>query len=146
MKLNWGQSIFVFFVIFVSLGVVFIIFSLRQNNDLVEDDYYEQGANYTRQMEITSRSSVFNDSIQLKQENGILVASFSESISNMADTLYIDFYRPSDKRLDYGFLVLLNADSVVIDKGQLVKGRYTVKFQWNYKQNRYLVEKEYFCE
>ncbi len=38
MKLNWGQSIFVFFVIFVSLGVVFIIFSLRQNNDLVEDD------------------------------------------------------------------------------------------------------------
>jgi len=146
MKLNWGQSIFVFFVIFVSLGVVFIIFSLRQNNDLVEDDYYEQGANYTRQMEITSRSSIFNDSIQLKQEKGILVASFSESISNMADTLYIDFYRPSDKRLDYGLMVLLNADSVVIDKGQLVKGRYTVKFQWNYKQNRYLVEKEYFCE
>jgi hypothetical protein len=146
MKLNWGQSIFVFFVIFVSLGVVFIIFSLRQNNDLVEDDYYEQGANYTRQMEITDRSAVYKDSIQLNLENGVLVARFSKSISNMADTLYIDFYRPSDKRLDCGFLVLLNADSVVIDKGQLVKGRYTVKFRWNGNQNSYLVEKEYFSE
>jgi hypothetical protein len=146
MKLNWGQSIFVFFVIFISLAILFIVFSLRQQNDLAVEDYYEQGANYSHQMEINNRSSVYNDSIQLKVENDMLTARFSQSADAMIDTLYIEFYRPSDKRLDYGFPVILNTDSVVIDKSLLVKGRYTVKFQWNYNQNRYLVEKEYFCK
>jgi hypothetical protein len=35
---------------------------------------------------------------------------------------------------------------VIVDKSRLVKGRYTVKFQWSCNQDRYQVEKEYFCK
>jgi len=146
MKLNWGQSIFLFFVIFISLAIGFIIFSLRQNNDLETENYYEKGADYTHQMEINSRSAVYYDSIQLMNQNSKLVARFSKSIDQMADTMHISFFRPSDKRFDYEFAAVLSSDSMAIDKSKLVKGRYKVKFQWFQARLSYLVEKEFFIE
>jgi len=146
MKLNWGQSIVLFFVIFVSLGIGFIIFSLRQNNDLVTENYYEKGADYTHQMEINSRSAVYNDSIQLMNKESKLVARFSKSIDQMTDSMHINFFRPSDKRFDYEVASLLNSDSISIDKSKLVKGRYKVEFKWQQGHLRYLVVKEFFIE
>lgn len=146
MKLNWGQSIFLFFVIFLSLAIVFIVFSLKQNNDLVTDDYYEKGARYAQQMEINGRSAVYADSIQLMDQNSRLVARFSKSIGQMADTMNIYFFRPSDKRFDYRYMGLLISDSLSIEKSNLVKGRYKVKFQWLCHHENFLVEKEFFVE
>ena len=146
MKLNWGQSIFLFFVIFITLAVVFIIFSLRQNNDLVTDDYYEKGADYTHQMEINSRSFVYQDSIKLSDQNNLLIARFSKSRDIMTDTMFIYFFRPSDKKSDFEFWVLLNSDSIVIDKSNLIKGRYQVKFQWSQNKESFFVQKEVFIE
>jgi len=146
MKLNWGQSIVLFFAIFLSLAIGFIICSLRQNNDLVAENYYEKGADYTHQMEINSRSAVYADSIQLLNQNSQLVARFSKSIDQMTDTMHIYFFRPSDKRFDFEFAALLNSDSLAIDKSKLEKGRYKVKFQWFQSRISYQVEKEFFIE
>ena len=146
MKLNWGQGIFLFFVVFVSLGIFFIIFSLRQNNDLVTNDYYEKGADYTHQMEINSRSIVYNDSINLVNQNDLLIARFSKSIDLMTDTMNIYFFRPSDKKFDHEFRNVLKSDSIQIVKSGLQKGRYKVKFQWTNNLDVLMVEKEFFVE
>jgi len=146
MKLNWGQSIFLFFVVFISLAISFIIFSLRQNNDLVTDNYYEKGATYSKQMEINGRSAVYNDSIHLTNRNNKIVARFSKSINQMADTMHISFFRPSDKKYDYNFNCLLVTDSLEIEKSKLAKGRYKVKFRWGLGNKCYMTEKEFFIE
>ncbi len=146
MKLNWGHGIFLFFVVFISLGISFIIFSLRQNNDLVTNDYYEKGADYTHQMEINGRSVVYNDSINLVNQNNILIARFSKSIDLMTDTMNIFFFRPSDKRFDHEFRMALKSDSIEIVKSGLQKGRFKVKFQWANNLEVFMVEKEFFVE
>ncbi len=146
MKLNWDQGIFLFFVVFISLGISFVIFSLRQNNDLVTNDYYEKGADYTHQMEINSRSAVYNDSITLVNRNNLLIAKFSKSIDLMADTMNIYFFRPSDKRLDHEFRMALKSDSLEIEKSGLQKGRYKVNFHWVHLKDNFLVVKEFFVE
>ncbi len=146
MKLNWGQGIFLFFVVFISLGISFVIFSLRQNNDLVTNDYYEKGADYTHQMEINSRSVVYNDSISLVNRNNLLFAKFSKSIDLMTDTMNIYFFRPSNKRFDHEFRMALKADSIEIDKSGLQKGRYKVNFHWAHLKDNFLVVKEFFVE
>ncbi len=146
MKLNWGQGIFLFFVVFISLGISFIIFSLRQNNDLVTNDYYEKGADYTHQMEINSRSILYNDSINLVNRNNYLIARFSKSIDLMTDTMDVFFFRPSDKRFDHEFRMALKSDSIPIIKSGIQKGRYKVKFQWLNNQDIFMVEKEFFVE
>jgi hypothetical protein len=145
-KLNWGQSIFIFLIGFLLLAIVFIVFSLRQNNDLVTNDYYEKGADYTNQMEITNRSSVFSDSIQLLNQNTNLLVRFSDSINQMTDSMHIYFYRPSDKKLDVQFWETIGPDSLIISKERFAKGRYKVQFQWIFDRNSYLVEKDFFIE
>ena len=51
MKINWGTAIVLFLAVFFCLMAVFVTFALRQNNDLVTDDYYEKGANYSQTIE-----------------------------------------------------------------------------------------------
>ncbi len=146
MKLNWGYSILIFLIGFLTLSIGFIVFSFRQNNDLVTNDYYEKGADYTNQMEITNRSAVFADSIQLLNQNTNLLVRFSDSIDQMTDSIHIYFYRPSDKKLDVQFWETLRSDSLIIGKEQLAKGRYQVQFQWKYNRKSYLVEKDFFIK
>lgn len=146
MKLNWGQSIFIFLIGFLLLAIVFIVFSLRQNNDLVTNDYYEKGADYTSQMEITSRSAVYADSIQLLSDQHHLMARFSKTINQMTDSVAIFFYRPSDKKLDYQFRETLRSDSIILGKEHLATGRYQVRFQWSADGKNYLIEKNFFIE
>jgi hypothetical protein len=72
MKLHWGNSIVLFFIGFLSLGAFFIVFSLKQNNDLTDENYYEKGAGYSKHIEINKRSVVFNDSVTIKTINNTL--------------------------------------------------------------------------
>ena len=146
MKLNWGYSIILFFVIFCSIMIGFMIFSFRQSNDLVTDDYYEKGANYTYQMEINGRSAPYNDSIQIINLNHSILARFAKSIQRNQDTLRINFYRASDKKFDYSVKSILNSDSIKIEKKFLQKGHYTVTFLWMNGAKNYQVEKDLFVE
>ena len=144
MKINWGYSIIIFFVVFCSLMIAFLVFSLRQNSDLVTNDYYEKGANFTHQMEINSRSASYNDSILLRDQNGTLVARFAKSINQMSDSMNIYFYRPSNKKLDYKVVARLASDSISFDKKSLVNGHYTLTFEWSHEKKRYQVVKDFF--
>ena len=146
MKLNWGNSIFLFLTLFVMLGIGFVVFSLSKSNDLVTADYYQKGADYSRQMEVTGRSDVYNDSIRVINHNKDVVVRFAPSINLMTDTMQVYFYRPSDKKLDFNYQGLLNTDSLIIKKDYLFGGRYKVKFQWYYNRESYQVEKEFFIE
>ncbi len=146
MKLNWGYSIILFFIAFFTLMIGFVIFSFRQSTDLVTEDYYEKGAAYTIQMEINSRSAVYKDSIRLTNQGQMVIAGFANSITRMADTMHIYFYRPSDKKSDYRINLLIHNDSVSIEKKALASGRYVVKFQWNSEAKNYEIEKEYFVQ
>ena len=146
MKLNWGNSIFLFLTLFVMLGIGFVVFSLSKSNDLVTADYYQKGADYSRQMEVTGRSDVYNDSIRVINHNKDVVVRFAPSINLMTDTMQVYFYRPSDKKLDFNYQGLLNTDSLIIKKDYLSGGRYKVKFQWYYNRESYQVEKEFFIE
>lgn len=146
MKLNWGNSIFLFLTLFVMLGIAFVVFSLSKSNDLVTTDYYEKGADYSRQMEVAGRSAVYNDSIRVLNQNKNVVVRFAPAINQMTDTMQVYFYRPSDKKLDFNYEGLLNTDSLIIKKEYLTGGRYKVKFLWYYNRESYQVEKEFFIE
>ena len=55
MKFNWGTGILVFLILFLSASAVFIFFAMRQDVNLVHEDYYEQGVDYSAQMDIGPR-------------------------------------------------------------------------------------------
>ena len=63
MKFNWGTGILIFLILFLMAAAVFIGFAMRQDVNLVHEDYYEKGVDYERQMNAEARSVVYRDSV-----------------------------------------------------------------------------------
>lgn len=143
MKFNWGHSIIVFFVIFFIWIFSFIIFSLKQNNDLVTKDYYKQGAEYSKQFEINKRSAKYNDSVSINNLNNDILVHLTSQIEKYGFNKELLFYRPSDKRNDLKLIINENSDSILVSKTKLVPGRYLVKFSWEMNKDRYEIIKEF---
>ena len=140
MKFHWGKGILVFFIFFLSLCAVFIVFSLRQHHDLVIDDYYEQGADYSTQMDVIHRSKLFTDSVEIKQEDQLIKFFLSNSIVMESDSIEIYFYRSSDKSMDVSFKHELVSSPIELNAQLFQHGRYIVKVAWSINKNRFEVQ------
>jgi hypothetical protein len=141
MKFNWGHGIFIFMTVFVLLTIFFIIFSLNQSLDLVSDDYYDKGADYSKQIEVNSRSVVYQDSIKIQNNTSSIDIDICQGLVSDKDTLLIHFYRPSDKKSDIK-LKFPMSKIISIPVAGLKKGRYEVKLVWTKLGDLYNIEKE----
>ncbi len=141
MKFHWGNAIVGFFIIFLSLCGVFIVFSLRQNNDLVTEDYYQKGAGYSSQIEINQRSAVYQDSIKITDDKGMLHFELAKSILQQADSLDIFFFRSSDKSEDLQIVFELTQDPIEVNQGALIHGRYNIRMRWRMNDELYEITK-----
>ena len=145
MKINWGTAILIFLIIFLALAAIFIVFSFKHNNDLMSEDYYEQGATYSNKIEISKRSTIYADSISINSNDTITVINVCKSIIQGVDSIHIYFFRPSDKKFDFQSTMVANSN-LKIDNKHFVHGRYVVKLSWICNKNEYLVEKDYFVK
>lgn len=144
MKLNWGKSIFIFILFFLSICTIFIIFSLRQDNDLVTENYYNEGASYTTRLEVINRSQVYFDSINIMQREDHISFNLAETLKPHISELDLWFYRPSGKSSDFKTKLKATGDSLIMDKSGLKKGRYILKIKWVMNSLEYAVEKDIF--
>ena len=143
MKLNWGNYILIFIILFLTLCAIFIVFSLRQDNDLVTRDYYRQGAEFTTGMEIRERSTPYNDSILLNENDGLLLA-ITPFLAKNAGEMEIWFYRPSSMKDDYKISVDPGSSTINIDRSRLKRGRYILKVSWMIDSLQYSTSREVF--
>jgi hypothetical protein len=143
MKFNWGHGILIFIMLFLSLCAAFIIFALNQKHDLVTDDYYEQGAHYSNQIDINNRSDVYKDSVVVNVSEKTVDLLFAKSLVASVDSVSVFFFRPSDKQNDLKVLKKA-ADVVSIDRTKLLPGRYILKLSWKLNNNVFMVDKDLF--
>lgn len=143
-KFNWGTGIVLFLIMFLLLGFYFIYFSFQHHNDLVEDDYYEQGANYNEQMAIDKRSSIYQDSVWVENTGKFVSVTLAPSIAAMTDSVQAFFYFPSDKRKDFLVNITDPTQSTLVDKNDLAKGRYTLKLAWYEDSEKFMINQDIF--
>jgi hypothetical protein len=141
MKLNWGNGLIIFFVIFFIWVFSFVFFAMRQNIDLMSDDYYQKGADYTDQININKRSVAFQDSVQIIKSANQVQIILSKGLVASGDSVQVYFFRSSDKTKDlrFGFK---SADSpFVVNSKQLIKGRYQLYLSWSVRSQKFMVQK-----
>ncbi len=51
MKINWGTKLAFFAILFMVFVVSMVVVISRQDMPLVEDDYYEKGLNYQKEID-----------------------------------------------------------------------------------------------
>ena len=154
MKINWGTAIVLFLAVFFCLMAVFVTFALRQNNDLVTDDYYEKGANYSQTIERIKRSAHFKDSIQITQNATEIQIAFTQNIAIKADSFTVSYYCGSNRKNDFSIQHPAFNDSktkqlsnempsiLVQSKQQLHNSYYSVHIAWWVHSLQYEVDKE----
>ena len=141
MKLNWGTSIILAFVAFISFILFFVIrmsIDDRSNHDLVTKDYYRAELNY--QEEINAEKSANDDDVKLiieKKPEGLLV-KFPEKIEFKKVKGIMSLYRPSNKHLDFDFPISLSISHLLIPDKRLLDGRWDIKVFWQYDGKDYL--------
>jgi len=143
MKFTWGHGIIVFFVIFFTWIISFVIFTLGENNDLVTPDYYRQGAEYTKKMDIDKRSALYKDSITIANSNQGVTINMAPSLGNLSSDKEIYFYRPSGEKHDLKTKVMSGKRSAFIDNKLLIKGRYRISISWKQNTEKYIVSKDF---
>lgn len=141
MKFNFGTGIFLFMALFVIAMVSFVIFAHRQDVNLVHRDYYEKGVDHTAQMNKDKRSAIYKEQIEIVDDASNIRITFGPGMTDNIQNGQVLFFRPSDHNRDISFPVRLNGNTCLIEKKELIPGRYMVKISWQTGQEDYEVTK-----
>lgn len=141
MKFNWGTGIFLFLVVFVVALLSFVFFASQQQINLVHQDYYEKGVDYTEQMQANERGQNFLASIFTEEKTDQLLIRLDRKLAATIDSGNVLLFRPSDKDKDISKKLAAHDSILVFSKTDLLKGRYLLKLSWYNNGERYEVKK-----
>ncbi|HEX2787623.1 MAG TPA: FixH family protein [Ignavibacteria bacterium] len=140
--MNWGKKIILVYAIFI-LGIASLVFiSMRQNIDLVTDNYYEKELKYQEQIDKKKRTQSLKESIMITKINSDLHISFpSDAIPKSGE---VTFYRPSDDSEDKIFLLKENEKEQIISLNNFSSGLWKVVIYWRTNGTEYLNEEIFY--
>lgn len=143
MKFNWGTGIVLAFLIMISGMIYLVSIALQQNDDLVEQDYYQKSMTYQQHIERVKNTEALPEKIRFVQTTDSLTLIFPRLGTVQEYSGQIHFYSPVEEKRDLTLAVNLNSVySQIIDLKSLSKGRYEVKVDWSAKGAAYYQEEE----
>jgi hypothetical protein len=139
--MSWGIKVVLFYSSFVIFMIVLVSMSMRQDFDLVTDDYYRQEIAYqkrinqisnSKQLSVPLRIMVLNDSL-------ILRVLFPENLSDIKGTIHL--YCPHNAKNDQIIPIQPNDEYIQdVDIALLPKGLWRVKIEWSASGNEFYNE------
>jgi FixH len=140
--MNWGNKLFVTFLVF-GAGMTFLVYrSIHTNYEMVEKDYYKNELSYQQVIDGTNRANSLTTTVNLEQtENGILL-HLPEEMKNKTITGEVWFYCAYNEKKDKKFELNLSTEGIqLFGKKLLNPGNYSVKITWNCDGKAYYTEK-----
>jgi nitrogen fixation protein FixH len=129
----WPVAIVVFFVVAVMFLTGFIIWAVRQREDLVAGNYYENGIHYQQRLDRLNNSQALAAQAVVTfdpKERSIVIAL--PAAQSLGDTGRVHLYRPSDARLDRELPLSLDSQGVQrVDARGLRDGLWKVRVEWS---------------
>jgi len=141
MKFHWGVGITIFYVSFVLVLVGFVIFTTFNKVELVDENYYESEIQYQQKIDKIKRSNGLAQSlmIQALDKSVLLVYPAGYKTDDISGT--IEFYRPSEKNLDFKAKVTPDTSGKqIVFSNNFKKGLWKVKVDWAIGDSTYYNE------
>lgn len=143
MKWNWGKGIVVAFSLFCGFVVTIVVLAFQEDFDLVSETYYQDELAFQNQIDSKRNLAQAGAEVALEQKPEEIVLDFPREFKGAEGEVH--FYHPSRAIFDKKYKLALNADNqLVIDKEDLVKGRYKVQLNWTAQGVGYYQESEIF--
>lgn len=144
---SWPTGIFIFYVLFMIVLVAAVIFSTRNNIELVTNNYYEKTLLYEDQiLAIKNTQSLAEKPVvgfdKVRQFVFLLMPKVFMS-ENIAGTVY--FFRPSDASLDYSISLECDGQNQqIFPLKNSAPGKWKVQIEWTDGSKKYYYEQVIF--
>lgn len=146
-RFNWGTGIVLAMLIMVSGMIYLVSIAVRQDYDLVDNDYYQKSVNYQQHIEEVKNTAALSEKIKFEQSADTLKITFPNLGNAEEYSGEIHFYSPVEEKRDETFKLKLNSNfSQSIGLKTLKSGRYTVKIDWSVNKISYYQEEEITVE
>jgi len=146
-KFNWGTGIVIAFVIMVSAMLYLVSIALRQDNDLVESDYYQKSINYQQHIDKAKNTELLAEKIMIDYSSGSLKLNYPKLADFKEYSGKILFYSPVEAKRDLS--INIEADSSyaqIVDLSKIQAGRYMIKIDWQISAKAFYKEEELIIE
>lgn len=138
--MNWGYRIVIAFALFITLMVTLVTISMRQNIDLVAEDYYREEIEYQDQIDRLSRTNA------LEMEPAVIIDRINKKILlNLQQKEFKSaravFFRPSDATKDR-VISLFEEGATSVSYSGWESGLWKVKLHWTQAGEEFYIEKK----
>lgn len=131
MKIGWGKRIAILYIGFV-LGIMTLVFAaIRQNYDLVTEDYYAKELGQDEKQRKIANAHALPERLKIVPDfaSGKLTLKFPADHTDAKGTVVL--YRPSDKNLDQQIAIQLGSLSQQdIATKDLAPGLWRIQVEW----------------
>ncbi|HLP53602.1 MAG TPA: FixH family protein [Fluviicola sp.] len=138
--MSWGFKILFLYLGFIALIVTMVGLTMRENVDLVSEDYYQKELEYQEKINTIERTNALGEPLNWSVAGDSLTLDFPGCVKgNCSGSIF--FFRPSDSRLDQTITIPAESDTLrQIPLTKLKKGLYHMQISWKAGGNKYYNE------
>ena len=142
MKLNWGHSIIIVYVLFVG-GILLLAYnSSQQKFDLVQTDYYGAELKYQKVIDATQRANNLAEALQVEANGSLLHVTLPKNLQMSASKVSLEMYCIADEKGDMKKEKIVQNGVFDIELLSSMKGNYTLKLSVDNNGVNYYFEKK----
>ncbi|MGX1023795.1 FixH family protein [Flavobacterium sp. CS20] len=145
MKLNWGTSIVIAMVLFISFIMYMVITMTTQkayDHDLVVDEYYKKEMTFNDKLQKIENGKLYASEIKFTANQGGLLLNFPKELQDI-EKIDVYGYRASDKDLDFNSSIKLNSQGETLVNRPLDRGLWEFTLAFSHGGKEYLITKSF---
>lgn len=127
--MNWGKGITIALILFIGFIVTLGTILMRQDVDLVAEDYYQQEINYETQIRAESNAKKLDKKPTFVQNDGYLIVQIPEGEFTK---MTLDLKRPNNRAKDQK-LEIEGTKTFMIEKNTLEMGQYGLELRYEFE-------------
>lgn len=145
MKLNWGTSIVIAFVLFIGFIMFMVVQMLSKKEleyDLVVESYYQKELTFQGDLDSAQNAADLTNQVKIDVVSSELQIVFPSEFDHSKIKGELFMYRPSDKALDFTVQLQLDSHDFILPTSLLKSGKWEVNLKFNYEGEDYFIQKK----
>lgn len=121
--------------------------SMRQTNDMLDDNYYEREKSYQELIDAENALQEIRKHALVDQNSTQIIIHLPENSYQNIENAAVQFIKPDNQNLDISFDLIPNDEGVfLIDKSKLAKGMYKVRVKWENDTRLYYDDNNFYIQ
>ena len=137
--MNWGKGIIIGMALFMAFIITLVTIMMRQDIDLVREDYYQHELEYNKQYEAESNYLSAQKTIEIEPKYDTLFLHFPADFQTGKASIQLQ--RPNNKDLDIELTIDVR-EHVKIPLKHIEKGQFNCTVSGIYQGKKYQMSQE----